>query len=172
MFFPGVIFHRVSLKRLCNKKPDFLGKISLRTSSGIFDVLFPISIPVWIPHSWALIFPAVMSKRGSHSCIKCGGKGSFSFIEQEIFLYHIYNKGLRLILKNLRIFHFMGRKIYSFFGGIPQAIPSTTSFPSWLIQVVLNFARFFSGISSMTSNLAVIVSPILTGARNLTSCER
>ena len=52
-------------------------------------------------------------------------------------------------------------------GGLIMASPSTTTVPSWLTQVVFMSTLFFSVMISITSTVAVMVSPMLTGARNL-----
>lgn len=48
-------------------------------------------------------------------------------------------------------------------GGITVALPFITTSPFWLVQTVSRIARFFSGMSSATVTVAVIVSPKKTG---------
>ena len=52
-------------------------------------------------------------------------------------------------------------------GGLTMASPVRTSLPSWLVQMVLRRTRFFSAIISTTSAVAVMVSPMATGARKV-----
>ena len=55
-------------------------------------------------------------------------------------------------------------------GGMTVASPSTTSLPSWLVTVVLNFAHLRASSFSVHSTRAVMVSPMKTGARNWRFC--
>ena len=52
-----------------------------------------------------------------------------------------------------------------YLGGITIASPLVTTTPSWFVQIVSILTLFFSGIISTTLPVAVIVSPMRTGAR-------
>ena len=56
-------------------------------------------------------------------------------------------------------------------GTMTVASPSITGLPA-TVQVVLRVTRFLAGSRAVISTVAVTVSPILTGARNLRFCDR
>ena len=56
------------------------------------------------------------------------------------------------------------------FGGMILAVPSTTQVPSWSVQTVRSTALFLPGSSCSTVTVAVMVSPMRTGARKDSSC--
>ena len=57
-------------------------------------------------------------------------------------------------------------------GSQTSASPSTTASPSWLEQAVRRRTRRFAGNSSATSTRAVTVSPMRTGRRKRSDCDR
>ena len=56
------------------------------------------------------------------------------------------------------------------FGGMILAVPSTTQVLSWSVQTVRSTALFLAGSSCSTVTVAVMVSPMRTGARKDSSC--
>jgi len=57
-------------------------------------------------------------------------------------------------------------------GGLTTASPVSTRLPSWLSQVVSSLTRPLAVSISVTSTRAVIVSPILTAPRKVSSWRR
>src|SRR5699024_5888127 len=86
------------------------------------------------------------------------------------FPLSIREKGHQLVtfFDKLRRWSFLLHRLLSYvrfqaFGGMTVAKPLMTTSPFWLVQTVSSFARFFSGMSSTTVAVAVMVSPKNTG---------